>query len=70
MAIQIFDRWRNAGDAVVAMAAITEAVASGHLTASEAAELAKLVESFVRTVEAAEFDRRLAVLEERDTKGR
>jgi len=58
---------RNAGDAAAAMAAIAEAVAGGELTMSEAAELAKVVESFVRALEATAFDQRLRALEERDT---
>ena len=57
---------RNAGDAAAAMAAIAEAVASGELTVSEAAELAKVVESFVRALEATAFDQRLRALEARE----
>jgi hypothetical protein len=58
---------RRADDAASAMAAIADAVANGEITASEAAELSKLVESFVRALEATEFDQRLRVLEERGT---
>ena len=57
---------RNASDAAIAMAAITEAVADARVTASEAAELSKLVESFVGALEATEFDQRLKALEEND----
>jgi hypothetical protein len=52
-----------AGDAVTAMAALTQAVAKGDITASEAAELSKLVESFVSALEASDFDMRLQALE-------
>lgn len=53
-------------DAVAAMAAITEAVASGDLTPGEAAELAKLVDGFVRAIEATDFEARLSALEQRN----
>jgi hypothetical protein len=39
------------------MAAIVQAVASGNLTPSEAAELSRLVEAYVRSLEATDFDR-------------
>jgi hypothetical protein len=61
---------RSAADATGAMGAIIEAVANGHLTPSEAAELSKLVEAYVRSLEATEFDRRLRAVEERDTNRR
>ena len=54
----------TAADASTAAAAILAGVACGDLTPSEAAELGKLVESFVRTLEASEFDARLRTLEE------
>lgn len=54
-----------AGDAATAMATLTQAVAKGDITASEAAELSKLVESFVRALEASDFDMRLQALEGR-----
>jgi hypothetical protein len=47
------------------MGAIVEAVATGDLAPSEAAELGKLVETYVRSLEATEFDRRIRALEER-----
>jgi hypothetical protein len=56
---------QSAADAAAAVAAITAAVADGGITPGEAAELAKLVETFVSAVEATEFDRRLRILEER-----
>jgi hypothetical protein len=56
---------RCAGDAATAMAMLTQAVAKGDITASEATELSKLVENFVRALEASDFDKRLQVLEAR-----
>jgi Family of unknown function (DUF5681) len=58
-------RLEGAGDAAGAMAAITAAVATAEITPSEAAELSKLVEAFVRALEASEFDQRLRVIEGR-----
>src|SRR4051794_27887431 len=46
-----------------ASAALLEAVASGELTPSEAAELGKLVEAHVRAIEATELQARLERLE-------
>ncbi len=54
----------SADDAAKAAAALLDAVASGELTPSEAAELGRLLDSFVRALEATEFERRLAALEE------
>ena len=54
-------------DAPKALAAITVAVASGELTASEAADLSKLVADFVKTIEATEIEARLRALEERSS---
>jgi len=56
---------KTAGDAVKAASAILAAVAAGEITPSEAAELGKLVESFTRTLEAAELEERISRLEER-----
>jgi hypothetical protein len=50
-------------DAVKASAALVEAVASGDLTPSEAAELSKLVDGFTRAVEATDLLDRLERLE-------
>ena len=55
---------KSAEDAAVAMAAITEAVAAGELLLGEAESASALVERFVRTIEAGEFERRLRALEE------
>ncbi len=54
---------QSAADAPGAMAAITAAVAAGEITPGEAAELAKLVDTFVRATEVHEFDQRLRALE-------
>jgi hypothetical protein len=54
---------QSANDAPGAMASIAAAVATGAITPSEAAELSRLVENYIRAIEASEFDRRLQVLE-------
>jgi hypothetical protein len=59
----------SAADLGATMAAITNAAAHGAITPGEAAELARVVEIFVRAVETSDFERRLAQLEEaRDTR--
>ena len=55
----------KAEDAAKAMAAIAAAVANGSLTLSEAAEVSKIVETFVHALEATELERRLRAVEER-----
>jgi hypothetical protein len=55
----------SATDATKAMSNITSAVASGDLGITEAAELTKLIETYVRTIEATELEKRLAALEQR-----
>jgi hypothetical protein len=50
-------------DVVKASAALLQAVASGELTPSEAAELGKLVQAHVRAIEATEIEERLKRLE-------
>ena len=55
---------QTAADAAKAMAALTAAVASGTLTPSEATELARLVAAFTKALEAADFETRLAALEQ------
>lgn len=54
---------RGAADIAPMMAAIAEAVAQGNITPSEAGELSRLVEAFVRAIETSEFERRLHALE-------
>jgi hypothetical protein len=51
-------------DAPKAMAAITTAVAQGEITASEAADVSRLVETYVRSIEASDLERRLRAIEE------
>jgi hypothetical protein len=53
----------SAEDAAPAMAAIVAAVAAGDITLSEAAQLGKLVETFVRAIEARDRDKHLKLLE-------
>jgi hypothetical protein len=55
----------TASDAKTASAALLAAVASGTLTPSEAAEIAKLVEAYVKAIEASEMLVRLEKLEQR-----
>jgi hypothetical protein len=50
-------------DAVKALACIVEAVANGDLTPSEASELTKLIEGYVRVLETADHEERLRALE-------
>jgi hypothetical protein len=56
----------TAADAAGAMAAITAAIAAGEITPGEAAELSKIVEAFVKAIEASEFDQRLRAIEAKD----
>ncbi len=58
-------RLEAADDAVGAMAAITAAIAAGKITPGEAAELSRLVEAYVKALEASEFDQRLRAIEAR-----
>jgi hypothetical protein len=60
---------RNAADLGGTMAAITTAAGQGAITPGEAADLARVVEIFVRAVEASDFERRLQQLEERRDAG-
>ena len=53
----------TAADAVTAAAAVTTAVASGDLTPSEAAEIAKVVDMFTRALETHDHAERIAKLE-------
>jgi hypothetical protein len=55
----------RAADAPPAMAAIAQALADGDLTAAEAADLGKFVESFVRAFAEADLEKRLGRLEAR-----
>jgi hypothetical protein len=50
-------------DAAAAMSSILDAVSSGEITPGEGAEVAKLIDSYVRAVEATEMNDRLTRLE-------
>jgi hypothetical protein len=60
-----FDSSRRAyaADAARASAALVAAVASGELAPSEATELGKLIESYIRALTASDFETRLNQLE-------
>ena len=53
----------KAKDSITAVAEVIAAVAAGDLTTSEAAELAKLIDVYVRTLAATDFEERLQKLE-------
>jgi hypothetical protein len=55
----------SVGDASKAISALMSAVGKGELGTSEAAELSKLIETYVRAVEATELEQRLLNLEQR-----
>jgi hypothetical protein len=57
---------RSAADAASAMAALTAGVAAREVTPGEAAELSKLVEAYIKALEAGEFDQRLRVIEKKN----
>jgi hypothetical protein len=56
----------RAADAPPAIAAIAQALADGDLTAAEAADLGRFVESFARAFEKADIEKRVASLEMRE----
>src|SRR5215471_12290584 len=56
---------RSIADLGDTMAAITTAAMEGTITTGQAAELARVVEIFVRAIETSDFERRLQQLEER-----
>ena len=62
-------RLKAPDDAAEAMAALTGTVAAAEISPGEAAELAKLVEAFVRALEASELDQRLRSIEEWKDRG-
>ena len=53
----------DAADIASAMAAITAAVAEGAITPAEGVEVGMIVETYLRALEASDFDRRLKALE-------
>ena len=55
---------QRAEDAAKAIGAIAAAIASGDLTIGQAAEVSKVIETFVHALEATELDRRLRAVEE------
>jgi hypothetical protein len=59
----------SADDAAKAIAAMTTAVARGELAPTEAAELSRVVEAYVKAIEISEIERRLKALEERELMG-
>jgi Family of unknown function (DUF5681) len=60
---------RSAADLGDTMAAIATAATGGAITPGEAAELARVVEIFVRAIETSDFERRLRQLEDRRDTG-
>jgi uncharacterized protein DUF5681 len=56
-------------DALKAIGALIEAVAQGKLTPTEAGELSKMVDGYVRSLEATELERRVSELERTTTNG-
>jgi hypothetical protein len=54
----------SARDAANIMAAVTNAVATGHITPSEAAELGKVIDSYVRAYQTAEMDEAVTRIEQ------
>jgi hypothetical protein len=54
---------RTAADAALAIAAVTQGVADGTLTASEAADLARMVQAFAYGLTAADMENRVVALE-------
>jgi hypothetical protein len=57
---------KAAGDIAAAMIAVTEAVADGTLTPGEAYALSQTVDTFLRAIDARDFEQRLKQLEEAD----
>lgn len=54
----------SAQDAARAAGAVLQAVADGELTPSEAAEVSKIVRTYVAALEASELEQRITKLEE------
>jgi hypothetical protein len=50
-------------DAVEAMASIVVGVANGELTSTEANDLARLVDGFVKAIEASDLNKRITAIE-------
>jgi hypothetical protein len=60
----------SAKDASAAIASIARAVASGGLTSAEANDLARIIEVYVKTIEATEFESRLVAVEQQQARER
>jgi hypothetical protein len=56
-------KFSNASDAVQISGALIRAVAEGHISPAEAAEVGKLIETYVRTLAASELEDRIQRLE-------
>jgi hypothetical protein len=54
----------SARDAADLMASVTKAVAAGHITPNEAAEIAKVIDAYVKAYQTAELDDRVARVEQ------
>jgi hypothetical protein len=54
---------RTAADIAPAIGAIAASLAKGAITTGQAAELSQMLDTFVRAVDASEFERRLTLLE-------
>jgi hypothetical protein len=59
----------GAADALAALTSILAGVRAGELTAAEGCELSKLVDHYVRALEAKDFEPRLEMLERESPKG-
>ena len=60
-------RVRTSADLTIALAAVFQAVARGHVSAQEGEAVARIIESQRRTIESGEFDARLRALEEAES---
>jgi hypothetical protein len=58
------------GDAAKSMAAILNAVASGKVSPSEGGEISRIVDSFAKSLEMVELERRISALEQHAKAGR
>jgi len=58
---------KSAADIARAMGAVTAALADGLITPAEGQAIARVVTTFVQTIETSEFDRRLQLLEAEQT---
>ncbi len=61
---------KSAADVARAMGAVTAALAGGLITPGEAQAIARVVTTFVQTIETSDFDQRLQMLEDRQAQHR